>query len=71
MGSMSRSTGHRGLVAMLLQTGADTNATDEDGKTALVLAEENGCIILQLPCNAMCQLSIIANLNIDQCDFNF
>jgi len=41
---LASSRGREDVVEMLLEAGADVNAQDDDGSTALMCAAEHGCI---------------------------
>ena len=41
---LASSRGREDIVEMLLEAGADVNAQDDDGSTALMCAAEHGCI---------------------------
>ena len=41
---LASSRGREDIVEMLLEAGADVNAQDDDGSTALMCAAEHGCV---------------------------
>jgi len=66
---LASSRGREDIVEMLLEAGADVNAQDDDGSTALMCAAEHGCvnIVKMLLAHPDCDSSLQDNVSSAHC----